>query len=71
VTDNGRGIELRNRKHIFRPGFSTKTRGWGLGLSLARRIVEEYHGGRLILKESTPGQGTTMRIVLKSSLDVT
>ncbi|MBU1708041.1 HAMP domain-containing histidine kinase [bacterium] len=71
VTDNGRGIELRNRKHIFRPGFSTKKRGWGLGLSLARRIVEEYHGGRLILKESTPGQGTTMRIVLKSSLDVT
>lgn len=67
VTDNGRGIEPRNRKHIFRPGFSTKKRGWGLGLSLARRIIQEYHGGRLFLKESVPGQGTTMRIVLRVS----
>lgn len=71
VSDNGRGIEPRDRKHIFRPGFSTKTRGWGLGLSLARRIIEEYHGGRLYLKDSVPGQGTTMRIVLRASPNVT
>jgi signal transduction histidine kinase len=67
VSDTGRGIEARDRKHIFRPGFSTKKRGWGLGLSLARRIVEEYHGGRLLLKESIAGQGTTMRIILRAS----
>jgi len=71
VADNGRGIGPRDRKHIFRPGFSTKKRGWGLGLSLARRIVEEYHGGRLFLKESVPGQGTTMRIILRASSDAT
>jgi signal transduction histidine kinase len=71
VTDNGRGIEPRNRRHIFRPGFSTKTRGWGLGLSLARRIIEEYHGGRLYLKDSVPGQGTTMRIILRASENAT
>ncbi|MFH1011321.1 MAG: HAMP domain-containing sensor histidine kinase [bacterium] len=69
VTDNGRGIEPRDRKHIFRPGFSTKKRGWGLGLSLARRIIEDYHGGRLLLKESMPGQGTTMRVILRVSKD--
>ena len=71
VSDNGRGIEPRDRRHIFRPGFSTKTRGWGLGLSLARRIIEEYHGGRLYLKDSVPGQGTTMRIVLRASANAT
>ncbi len=64
VQDNGRGIDPANRKNIFRPGFSTKKRGWGLGLSLAKRIVEEYHHGKLILKESRVGEGTTMRIVL-------
>jgi len=69
VTDTGRGIEPRDRKHIFRPGFSTKKRGWGLGLSLARRIVEDYHGGRLFLKESIPGHGTTMRVSLRVSKD--
>ncbi len=71
VADNGRGIGPRDRKHIFRPGFSTKKRGWGLGLSLARRIIEEYHGGRLFLKESVPGQGTTMRIILRATSDAT
>jgi signal transduction histidine kinase len=65
VADNGPGIAAKNRRNVFRPGFSTKTRGWGLGLSLARRIIEEYHGGRLFIKETTPGVGTVMRIALK------
>ncbi|HEY3294410.1 MAG TPA: HAMP domain-containing sensor histidine kinase [bacterium] len=65
VADNGPGIAAKNRRNVFRPGFSTKTRGWGLGLSLARRIVEEYHGGRLFIKETAPGLGTVMRIALK------
>ncbi len=64
VHDNGRGIEPGARKNIFRPGFSTKKRGWGLGLSLAKRIVEEYHHGKLLLKETRVGEGTTMRIIL-------
>ncbi len=64
VTDTGRGIDTGHRRNIFKPGFSTKKRGWGLGLSLARRIIEEYHGGKLLLKESKPGKGTTMRILL-------
>lgn len=64
VADNGRGIDAQAKKNIFRPGFSTKKRGWGLGLSLARRIIQEYHGGRLLLKETRPGQGTTMRILV-------
>ncbi|HEX5316199.1 MAG TPA: ATP-binding protein, partial [Candidatus Kapabacteria bacterium] len=49
----------------FRPGYSTKKRGWGLGLSLARRIIQEYHHGRLFVKESQPGKGTTFRIRLR------
>lgn len=64
ISDNGRGIEPADRKNIFRPGFSTKKRGWGLGLSLAKRIVEEYHRGKLVVKESRVGEGTTMRIML-------
>ncbi len=64
VVDNGRGLDARERRRIFRPGYSTKKRGWGLGLSLAKRIVEEYHRGRLFVAESRPGKGTTMRIVL-------
>lgn len=64
ITDNGKGIDPADRKNIFRPGFSTKKRGWGLGLSLAKRIVEEYHRGRLFVKESRLGEGTTMRIML-------
>lgn len=65
VADNGPGISARNRRNVFRPGFSTKTRGWGLGLSLARRIVEEYHGGRLFIKDTALGRGTVMRIALR------
>jgi len=63
ITDNGRGIDPKIRKDIFRPGFSTKTRGWGLGLSLAKRIVQEYHGGKITIKDSSP-EGTTFRIRL-------
>jgi signal transduction histidine kinase len=65
VIDNGKGIEFRKKSDVFKPGYSTKKRGWGLGLNLAKRIVEDYHGGRLFVKESRPGEGTTMRIILK------
>ncbi|MBL7033821.1 MAG: HAMP domain-containing histidine kinase, partial [Candidatus Delongbacteria bacterium] len=64
VRDTGCGVDPGLRKQIFRPGFSTRKRGWGLGLSLARRIVENYHGGRIFLKESKARTGTTMRIHL-------
>ncbi len=64
MSDNGKGIPLKDQKNIFKPGYSTKQRGWGLGLSLARRIIEEYHGGKLVLKESRPEHGTTFQIFL-------
>ncbi|MBS1272275.1 MAG: Sporulation kinase D [Candidatus Marinimicrobia bacterium] len=65
VIDTGKGIsEGNDRKNIFKPGYSTKTRGWGLGLSLAKRIVEEYHHGKLELVDSVPGEGTQVRITL-------
>ncbi len=64
ILDNGRGIYFKNKNDVFRPGFSTKKRGWGLGLNLAKRIVEEYHHGKLIVKESSSGIGTTMRVYL-------
>lgn len=67
IRDSGKGISVPQKKNIFKPGFSTKKRGWGLGLSLARRIVEEYHGGKLFLKESKPDEGATFRIVLNLS----
>ncbi len=66
VRDTGKGIERRQWKHVFRPGYSTKKRGWGLGLSLAKRIVEDYHGGTLSVYQSKLGHGTTFRIVLPS-----
>jgi len=66
VSDTGKGIERKVQRMIFRPGFSTKRRGWGLGLSLARRIVEEYHGGRLELVESRPGS-TVFGIALRAA----
>jgi signal transduction histidine kinase len=69
VTDTGKGIAKANFKRIFEPGFSTKTRGWGLGLSLSRRIVEDYHKGRIGVQESEPGKGTTMRITLARIYD--
>lgn len=64
VRDEGVGISARDHESIFRPGYTTKKRGWGLGLSLARRIVEETHRGRLFVLESRPGEGTTIRMVL-------
>jgi signal transduction histidine kinase len=67
ITDTGKGIAKGNLQRVFMPGFSTKKRGWGLGLTLAKRIVEEYHGGKLFVKESIVGKGTTFRIVLKTS----
>ena len=66
ITDNGKGITPQQRKNIFKPGYSSKKRGWGLGLSLARRIIEQYHGGKLFLKESRPGEGSTFRIILRT-----
>jgi signal transduction histidine kinase len=60
VQDNGRGMAPSDHTRAFEPGFTTKRRGWGLGLALARRVVEEYHGGRLTVRESIPGQGTIM-----------
>jgi signal transduction histidine kinase len=67
VTDTGKGIDLRFKKDIFRPGYSTKRRGWGLGLSLSKRIIETYHRGKLFVKDSEPGKGTTFRIRLDKS----
>ncbi len=67
ISDNGRGIQSQNKRHIFRPGFSTKKRGWGLGLSLARRIIENYHGGKLFLKETKINEGSVFRIILKGA----
>ena len=65
VKDTGKGIPKGNWKRIFEPGFTTKTRGWGLGLSLSRRIVEDYHQGKIAVIESEIGKGTTIRITLK------
>ncbi|MBS1921496.1 MAG: HAMP domain-containing histidine kinase [Bacteroidetes bacterium] len=65
VTDTGKGITRQNISKVFKPGFTTKKRGWGLGLSLSKRIIEQYHKGELFVKNSEPGKGTTFRIVLK------
>ena len=62
VRDNGKGIRKKDIKNVFTPGFTTKKRGWGLGLSLAKRIVEEYHKGRIFVKSTEIGKGTTFRI---------
>lgn len=68
VSDTGKGIRKKDIRNVFRPGFTTKKRGWGLGLSLAKRIVEEYHKGRIWVKHSEVGIGTTFRIELKKPL---
>ncbi len=65
VKDSGKGISKKNVGSVFKPGFTTKKRGWGLGLSLSKRIIEQYHKGELFVKQSEPGKGTTFRIVLK------
>ena len=66
ITDDGKGISKQNLSKIFKPGFTTKKRGWGLGLSLAKRIIEQYHRGQLFVKYSETGKGTTFRIVLNA-----
>jgi signal transduction histidine kinase len=65
VTDTGKGIAKQNISAVFKPGFTTKKRGWGLGLSLSRRIIEQYHKGEIFVKQSETGKGTTFRVVLK------
>ena len=67
ITDTGKGIEPKAQRRIFEPGYTSKDRGWGLGLPLAKRIIEQYHGGKLLLQHSQVGVGTTFRIVLKKS----
>ncbi len=67
VSDTGKGIKKMDIKNVFRPGFTTKRRGWGLGLSLAKRIIEEYHNGKIFVKDSEKDKGTTFRIELKAS----
>lgn len=69
ITDNGKGMEKKLFKRVFNPGFSTRPRGWGLGLTLAKRIIERYHGGKIFVKNSEIGKGTTFRIVLHGSLE--
>lgn len=69
ITDTGKGIEKKNFNKVFNPGFSTRQRGWGLGLTLAKRIVEGYHGGRIFVKNSELGKGTTFRIMLLGNLE--
>ena len=64
VTDTGKGITKNHINNVFKPGFTTKKRGWGLGLSLSKRIIEQYHKGKLFVKWSEPGKGTTFRIIL-------
>ena len=67
ITDTGKGIDRRKFKRIFQPGYTSKRRGWGLGLSLGNRIIENYHRGKLFVKQSQLGIGTTFRIVLKQA----
>lgn len=67
VTDTGKGIAKSNFKTVFKPGYTTKARGWGLGLSLVKRIIEENHGGKIFVKSSELGKGTTFRIILKKT----
>jgi signal transduction histidine kinase len=66
ISDTGKGISKTNLKKVFEPGFSTKKRGWGLGLTLAKRIIENYHQGKIFVKSSEPAKGTTFRIVLNA-----
>ena len=65
LSDTGKGIPKSKFKQVFNPGYTSKKRGWGLGLSLAKRIIEEYHKGKIFVKSSVLGEGTTFRIVLR------
>ncbi|MFO7852565.1 MAG: sensor histidine kinase [Bacteroidota bacterium] len=66
ISDTGKGIPKSAQKNIFKPGYTTKSRGWGLGLSLSQRIIELYHGGKIFVKHSEPAKGSTIRIILKT-----
>lgn len=68
ITDTGKGIPAAQHRTVFQPGFTTKKRGWGLGLSLSKRIIEQYHGGKIVVKKSAPGKGTTFRITLNQGV---
>ena len=68
IIDTGKGISTSEQKAIFNPGYTSKQRGWGLGLSLSRRIICDYHKGKLFVKSSAAGKGTTFRIILKKAL---
>jgi signal transduction histidine kinase len=65
ITDTGKGIPKNQWQTVFEPGFTTKKRGWGLGLSLVKRIIKQYHEGRISVKWSEPGKGTTFRIEVR------
>jgi signal transduction histidine kinase len=68
VKDNGKGMSGPVKRQIFLPGYTTKKRGWGLGLSLSKRIIEKYHAGRIYVKDSSPGKGTTFAIEIPSTI---
>jgi len=70
VTDTGKGISITGQRNVFSPGYTTKKRGWGLGLSLARRIIKDYHKGKIYIKHSSPGKGTTFRIILRKDIKI-
>jgi signal transduction histidine kinase len=67
ITDTGKGIPKSKFQTVFKPGFTTKKRGWGLGLSLVKRIINEYHKGTIYVRHSELGKGTTFRIVLNAA----
>ena len=69
VSDTGCGIARNLFYRVFEPGFTSKTRGWGLGLSLSKRIVEDYHGGKIFIEHSQLDVGTTFRIIIKEAVD--
>ena len=62
ISDNGKGIPRKDRKNVFRPGFSSKAKGWGMGLSLVKRIIEDIHSGKIEVKETSKTEGTTIQI---------
>ena len=67
ISDNGKGVPKSKFKTIFNPGYTSKKRGWGLGLSLSKRIIRDYHKGKIYVKNSAPGKGSTFRIIMKKT----